>query len=184
MKISLTGKQLRAALHNAAVKDVRYYLNGLYFDIDNKKLVATNGHHMYTSTIYCEKDEHDINDLKSFILPRLKVATTVINAVITYTGYKNIQVKLIYKNGDKTFQCFEAIDSTYPNYERLIPSGVKDVKELYFNASYLALIEKTFGKNTEVKINFYGEGSVIKVTDSDEVDQLVIMPMNRKGFKK
>lgn len=42
MKISLTGKQLRAALHNAAVKDVRYYLNGLYFYGEGSAIKVTD----------------------------------------------------------------------------------------------------------------------------------------------
>ena len=182
MKITLTGKQLRAALHNAATKDIRYYLNGLFFDLDTNKLVATNGHHMYLSTIYCESEENDVNGIESFILPRFKVAASVIKAIITYTGYKNIQVELMYKDGNATVQCFEAIDGTFPNYERVMPSGVNSVTESFFNASYMALIEKTYGKNAAIRLEFYGDNVSMLVTCKGDNAQLVIMPMRKENF--
>lgn len=182
MKIVLTGKQARAALCNAATKDVRYYLNGLYFDIANSKLVSTTGHHMYISPIYCEDK---IEGLDSFILERFQVQASIIKVEIDITAPgEPVKVSLTNKQGIVTIQMVNVIDGTFPNYERVIPSGVASVEECYFNASYMALIEKTYGKKASVKINFYGPDKSILVECKENDGQLVIMPMTKMNFEK
>jgi len=183
MKIKLSGNQLRATMINAAIKDERYYLNGVFFDLDNNKLVATNGHHMYISHISCDYENDTKENHTIFIIRRFKVATGVTDATIDYSDDdNNVTVELHYKNGDVTSQMLKPIDAKYPNYQKVIPKNHTQVKESYFNASYLALIEKTYGKNTSVKLTYFGIDEPITVQQSDSDDMLVIMPLRSDKF--
>lgn len=49
---------LRAVMGAMAVKDVRYYLNGLYLDIEAQRLVATNGHVMAHCPAWIDREIH------------------------------------------------------------------------------------------------------------------------------
>lgn len=183
MNITITGNQARAALANAAKSDVRYYLNGIYFDVDNKRLVATNGHHMYITPI--EVEEHAAN----FIVERFAVAANVNSLTFEYVDADSpINVSMITSKGVTTSQYLHIIKGNYPNYERVIPvknnNDTDKIKECYFDASYLALIEKTYGKNTQCKIEFNGEGRSILVSEKGNDSKLVIMPQTKESYDK
>ena len=47
MKLEIPTKQLEAALHLAAKKDTRFYLNSVFFDATRMNLVASDGCAIY-----------------------------------------------------------------------------------------------------------------------------------------
>lgn len=110
-------KQLKAALLFAAVKDVRYYLNGVYFD-KRGYIVATDGHRAIAI-------ETPLDIAESFIAPSgliekaLKVSdkgNEFIELEVEFsTGY-NSQAT-IKMDGIKDF----GIDGKYPDWQAVIP---------------------------------------------------------------
>ena len=183
MKITITGTQLRAAMVNAATKHQRQALTGIYFDIENNKLVASNANHMCITSISCEYENGETRSYPNFILPQFKVTRSVTNAIINYSGTNVITVILFYKNGDTINQKVKAINEIYPDYQGAIPKEARHVNESYFNACNLAIIEKTFGKNATIKIQHFELNRSIVVSQKDNNDILVVMPVFDKYAK-
>jgi len=110
-------KQLKAALLFSAVKDVRYYLNGIYFD-KRGYIVATDGHRAIAI-------ETPLDIAESFIMPSglaekaLKVSdkgNEFIELEVEFTGTHNPQA-IIKMDGIKDF----GIDGKYPDWQAVVP---------------------------------------------------------------
>lgn len=104
-----------------AQQDVRYYLNGLLIDANDKRVraVATDGHRLAFSESLCETG---LKDAVQAILPRKSVlelnrlldhAETDIELVI---GQGQVQVEV-----DTVRLTTKTIDGRFPDYERVIP---------------------------------------------------------------
>jgi hypothetical protein len=110
-------KQLKAALLFSAVKDVRYYLNGIYFD-KRGYIVATDGHR----AIAIEAGQ---TWQESFIVPSglvekaLKVSdkgNEFIELEVEFNGTYSPQA-IIKMDGIKDF----GIDGKYPEWQAVVP---------------------------------------------------------------
>jgi hypothetical protein len=110
-------KHLKASLLFSAVKDVRYYLNGIFFD-KRGFIVATDGHRAIAINTGNTFE-------RSFIVPSglvekaLKVsdkASEFIELDVEFTGTHNAQAT-VKMDGIKDF----AIDGRYPDWEAVIP---------------------------------------------------------------
>jgi len=104
-----------------AQQDVRYYLNGLLFEVSTRKIrtVATDGHRL----AYAEKDlETEISDIKQVIVPRkgvLELQRLLADSEDTVTvllANNHLQVEL-----DNTRFTSKLIDGRFPDYHRVIP---------------------------------------------------------------
>jgi DNA polymerase-3 subunit beta len=105
-----------------AQQDIRYYLNGLLFEVDGKKLniVATDGHRLsFTSTTLDNGQEKT-----QIIIPRKTIMEliklmeeedkpVIINVTKNQVTFKFNEIDLITK----------VIDGKFPDYNRVIPEG-------------------------------------------------------------
>ena len=106
-----------------AQQDVRYYLNGLLFDLADKRLrcVATDGHRL----ALCETGlEETVPTKRQIIVPRKGVQELQRlleggdRAVVLEMGRNHIRIK----RDDVTFTS-KLIDGRFPDYEAVIPIG-------------------------------------------------------------
>ena len=112
-------KQVEFAM---AQQDIRYYLNGLLFEVIANRLniVGTDGHRLsFTSTEL--KQNYDKKDV---ILPR----KTVIELIkLLDESDEDVQIELASNQVNFSFSNFKliskVIDGKFPDYNRVIPSG-------------------------------------------------------------
>ncbi|OGI42084.1 MAG: DNA polymerase III subunit beta [Candidatus Muproteobacteria bacterium RBG_16_64_11] len=106
-----------------AQQDVRYYLNGMLFDLNGKQLraVATDGHRMAVGEIALSSP---MDPARQLIVPRKGI-----QEIIRFLGDEKAEVQVqINPNhirinlADLTFTC-KLIDGRYPDYTKVIPSG-------------------------------------------------------------
>ncbi len=110
-----------------AQQDVRYYLNGLLFELDSNYLraVATDGHRL----AYCQKEINaDIPTSKQVILPRkgvlelLRLLSETDDIVRIILGTNHLQVQF-----NNFILTSKLIDGRFPDYHRVIPTGGHNV---------------------------------------------------------
>lgn len=117
MIIEIPANDYNALLATAAKDDIRYYLDGIYFDIEAMCAVATDGHALLRAPIIIQDDTDRI---APFILPRLATKPPAGGwaridtdwQTVTYVTAKMIQ-KAVYQ--------YAPIDGKYPDYLRVIP---------------------------------------------------------------
>ena len=118
-----------------AQQDIRYYLNGLLFEVDGKKLniVATDGHRLsFTSTNLKESQEKT-----QIIIPR----KTIIE-LTKLMGDDDQPVTISVTKNQVTFKfndidlITKVIDGKFPDYNRVIPIGHTNV----FDVDRLSLL--------------------------------------------
>ena len=103
-------------------QDVRFYLNGMFFELENEKLtcVTTDGHRLAvaSSNNFTASQEKNL----SMIIPGkaindlAKLLDTVDDEVTLGFGSQHFQVKLPHANFSS-----KHIDGQYPNYKQVIP---------------------------------------------------------------
>jgi DNA polymerase-3 subunit beta len=140
--ITFTKSQLRAALSHAAVKDIRYYLNGVLLEFTASgdiHIVATDGHRMFCGLIPAAIARWTDTPQKgpfSIIVPSDTVKTAV-------KGKGDITLSAMpdgrYSLGDPIFT---PIDGKFPDWRRVIPTKRIQQDALQFNWSYIADAEK------------------------------------------
>ena len=150
-------KRVRAAI---STEETRYYLNGIYFVIDNGKMlaVATDGHRLSISSIDAEEIPEN---LPTVILPKKAVAE-ILKLVTTLEGMISVEINeraMRFTIGDVVLQS-KLIDGTFPDYERAIPTDHKIVAKMQANELATAIdristisSEKTRGVSVEISKN-------------------------------
>lgn len=112
-------KQVEFAM---AQQDIRYYLNGLLFEVCDKRLniVGTDGHRLsFTST-----DLTESYDKQEIILPR----KTVIELIkLLDDSEEDVQIEMSSNQVNFSFSNIrlisKVIDGKFPDYNRVIPTG-------------------------------------------------------------
>ena len=142
-----------------AQQDVRYYLNGLLFDLKGKTLrcVSTDGHRL----ALCETELHEsIENRKQIIMPRkgvLELQRLLEDGdgeIVLEVGNNHLRVS----RSDVTFST-KLIEGKFPDYEAVIPIGAdKEIRinrELFRNALQRAAIlsnEKFKGVKLDINL--------------------------------
>jgi DNA polymerase-3 subunit beta len=113
-------KLISSVIYSMAQQDIRYYLNGVLFVIENNKLclVATDGHRL----AYAESFIESVNTKFEFILPRKAVAELSKNLI-------EADEKIIFEVGEKQVKTSlnditlvsKLIDGKFPDFQRVIP---------------------------------------------------------------
>ena len=110
-----------------AQQDVRYYLNGLLFQAENTgiRAVATDGHRL---ALYFHSYKLNINNVFSLIIPyktvnELRRQLSYVNSNVTI----EFSERIIRFSFQSTLSTSKLIDGRYPEYERVIPSGLMKV---------------------------------------------------------
>lgn len=124
-KITVNAKDITEALrkvrHAIAVNDVRYYINGVCFDLsgDNLNLVATDGHRLAIEQIPAQSDS-PINVI---------VPANAVNYIINLLQKTDDDVIIsCFNNGmlinkEDTALSFKFVDGKFPDYNRVIPKS-------------------------------------------------------------
>jgi len=115
-------KLIECCQFSMAQQDVRYYLNGMYFETNGALLrtVATDGHRLSISTY---NDAKNSFESQGIILPRkgvMELSRLLVDADANITlliGKSNIKALV----GHYTFTS-KLIDGAFPDYKRVIPS--------------------------------------------------------------
>jgi DNA polymerase-3 subunit beta len=129
LEFNLSQKQFKHQLNSVAfamaLQDVRYYLNGMLFKIENNELVvvATDGHRMA-----CSKASCDAGDGKKIevILPR-KTVNELLRLLEDKNSEQTINIKvnsqqITFNLGDVEL-ISKLIDGKFPDYTRIIPKN-------------------------------------------------------------
>ncbi len=125
VSFAIAQKQLKQLIYNSAfamaLQDVRFYLNGMLFDINHKTLrvVATDGHRLSTATTLLETEGLPITQA---ILPRkgvieLQKLIGDDDSLLSFSLAKNY---LTVHFEDIIFTC-KLIDGRFPDFNRVIP---------------------------------------------------------------
>lgn len=110
-----------------AQQDVRYYLNGLLFEVSANYLraVATDGHRL----AFCEKETTaDIADIKQVILPRkgvlelVRLLSDTDDKVKIVLGTNHLQVEF-----NDLRLTSKLIDGRFPDYNRVMPDSGSNI---------------------------------------------------------
>jgi DNA polymerase-3 subunit beta len=136
-----------------ALKDVRYYLNGMLLESEENKLncVSTDGHRLAKSVLF---GQIELKENISCILPRKGI--TELTKILSSTSEQNLEV-IINKNQI----CIEIgsikyisklIDGRYPDYKKVIP--LMNDKEVLINKDSLKNILSRISVLTNE--NFHG----------------------------
>jgi len=126
LSFALSQHQLKSLIHRTAfamaAQDVRFYLNGMLFDIQGSQLrvVATDGHRLSTCATQLAVEELPASQA---ILPRkgvlelqklLQDEETLVEMALAQ-NYLTVQLE------DTTFTC-KLVDGRFPDYRRVIPA--------------------------------------------------------------
>ena len=104
-----------------AQQDVRYYLNGMLWEVagNNLRAVATDGHRMALCDVECEAD---VEENLTAILPRKGIME-----LSRLLGEDEIDISLgsNHMRVSSADFCFTSklVDGAYPDYERVLPKG-------------------------------------------------------------
>ena len=170
--------QLRELLNSVsfsmAIQDVRYYLNGLFLQVNGKKLIAvtTDGHRLCFNKITIPSLEESTESI-SCIVPRkavielqkiLSVEKDVNIEICIQSNYIEISLprkKLISK----------LIEGNYPDYQKVIPNESKH-KIMFNKKEFLDKLNRvsilTSEKYRGIRITLERETAVLQSTNSDQ----------------
>ncbi len=130
VEISLTQSELRGLIEKTqfsmANQDVRYYLNGMLFEIDGTTLrsVATDGHRMAVSQTALGADFAN----KQIILPRkgvlelVKLLDAPEQPVVLQIGSSNLRAEV-----NNFIFTSKLVDGRFPDYRRVMPQSTNKV---------------------------------------------------------
>ena len=134
-KISVTQRQFRYLLgqtqFSMAAQDVRYYLNGLLLLVDGGELraVATDGHRLAYASM--SLGENTVLPRQELILPR-KTVLELNRLLADSEDLLHIEMssnQIRFQFGSITLVS-KLIDGKFPDYERVIPTSLKNVVTL------------------------------------------------------
>ena len=125
--IKIKQDDLKSLIENTSFsmgnQDIRAYLNGLFFEINNDSLtvVATDGHRLSIGEI---KQDNKLDEKKTVILPRKAVIE--LTKLLNKSTQKMAEIHL----SDNYFSLFDSntkiisrlIDGNFPNYKQVMPT--------------------------------------------------------------
>lgn len=126
MSQSLLRRAIDRVSFAMAQQDVRYYLNGMLFEVDNQSLrtVSTDGHRLATCVVNIEglDTQHQIILPRKGVLELAKLLTAP-EASVTLSLSSN---HLRAKTDDYTFTS-KLVDGKFPDYSRVIPRNGSNI---------------------------------------------------------
>lgn len=187
MKFSIQRKSIRAMLHLAAKKDIRYYLQGVNVVRDNRGtyLEATDGHVLGRLLIDGIRSDTKLNVvLPTDALTKLK-GTKKQSEEWLHFDVNGLSVECI---DSQSTTRFSAHDARFPDTDRVIPLVFKDedVKPATFNPDLLVrfvdVSEDLYGKRQIPHVLQRGtQSAIVSFPKFDDSFIGVIMPMREDG---
>lgn len=167
--LQINSKAIAAAAVCQAVKDVRYYLNGVYVQPlssgSGARVIATDGHRMIVVTDTEAELAEEFHE-KGVILAFENTAITKMKAknAGTLTVSRVDEDTVIAKTESGHLSSVEVIDGTYPDWTAVVPDQLpaKSTNKSAFQAEYMA------GFCAVAKILDVSGGAVSFVNGADE----------------
>ena len=193
ISIQVNALYLKSLRHIMAVRDVRYYLNGVLVqcDVRGKFYVACDGHRL---AVYFEKwgDGEEVQDcaviipgdVVKAIKPEKHGVAAVLSGAEKYqdehgrTVVKSLDWKLDTFNGPAL--SFKAIDGKFVDWQRVIPEKVSgDVCGVNFDylADFNACLRDGTGAKFSAVVRYNGEGAAVVMPANDVPFLGVVMTM-------
>lgn len=177
--MNIPAKYLKAALLFASKKDVRYYLNGVLFEVLNgqARLVATDDIIIGVFRL----GECSLPDTQ-IIIPRERLETIKLkDGEVTLRPGDGKTCALVYAGNEYTFT---AIDGRFPDYRRVIPSGVVSGESAQFSSELIVVLDKAYKVlnpaskwgTPYISHNGSRRGALVDLKDDNVLG--VIMPLN------
>jgi DNA polymerase-3 subunit beta len=173
MQFTIKTNEVKALLLCAAKKDIRAYLNGIYFESNTRGLtaVSTDGHRLLAI-------QFEFNERQglSAILPRealeRAIKTKATSLIITIEGNR-----FTIDDGAQSIGGL-LLEGLFPNWRRVIPSEVNG-EATSFNNDYLADFDKAArlicGGNCKVQHNGASNSAMIRFAADNVLG--VVMPL-------
>lgn len=171
MKILVDASKFKSASVCKSVKDIRFYLNGIFL-APNGDAVGTDGHCMTIAS-------------KAFTAPQgfegLVVGlNTEVPKKCEFVEFDTETKLARFLNGvaeQIAVSAFEVIDGRYPDYNRVVPKKIQTVESIGLDVKIVSKGLKVFHsvKYTGLKFEFYGADSAIKLTHPQHPDVLMIV---------
>ena len=177
MIYTIATKDLQAVSLAMAKADIRYYLNGVLFELDNAegyRLVATDGHRLH---IVCKKKSTGMSQEIIMSSDTVKQLCKLKETFFTVEPLENRQIKITTISGVLTVQ---AVEGKYPDYRRVMPTKIQQTEVTHYIPDYLvdlAKAQKILG--TEQQHGYIAQqGTNAGVyVDNDKSFYAVIMPL-------
>lgn len=145
MQLTIKQKDLKAVSLAMAVKDIRYYLMGVYIETNGAetRIVATDGHRLHAIV---EDNGGILSDVVSFTMP-LDMVKKCVSAKAhkqdkcpsIYIAYDPASGKIEAKLPDGSSIVYQATDGKFPDYTRIIPRDIPETPvAAVFNPDYVA----------------------------------------------
>ena len=172
---TITGREFRALMANAAKNDVRYYLAGFFVDTANNTLVSTDGHAMllvpFTPPADCEPRIYSFDAVK---IPKSAEIVTIDMDAHTLSA--------VSKSGKVvTTAVLAVIDGKYPDWQSVTPSDDEidsGPAAFGFNPELVARSTRELGE--VVKLQFTGsENCPFLITWNETDARAIVMPARR-----
>ena len=177
MLYTIATNDLKAVSLAMAKADIRYYLNGVLFELDNAegyRLVATDGHRLH---IVCKKKSTGMSQEIIMSSDTVKQLCKLKETFFTVEPLENRQIKITTISGVLTVQ---AVEGKYPDYRRVMPTKIQQTEVTHYIPDYLvdlAKAQKILG--TEQQHGYIAQqGTNAGVyVDNDKSFYAVIMPL-------
>jgi DNA polymerase-3 subunit beta len=180
MQFTIKTNEIKALLICAGKKDIRYYLNGVYFESSPHGLVAvaTDGHRLLAINL---PNEH--HDNVSAIVPRalieIAVKTKAPNIDISIDG---VNVTLSSAGQSTSGGLTEG---KFPDYRRVIPTTASGERTADFNNEYLVdfdKVAKLLNSSDLARVVQNGlSAAMVHFSDDNAIG--VVMPMRKEAIE-
>lgn len=182
--LNINTNQLKAAIHCAATKDVRFYLMGVHIEIcanGDVHIVSTDGNVLFAGLVCAPNVQWTDSPQKgpwSMIIPldAIKAAVKTKNQTISLTAMPDGR----YMLGDRVFS---PVDGKFPDWRRVAVSvESREEKPGQFNLDFLTRARDALGEwfGAKKRAGWYvhqaGEANAI-MTGDDMTAFCVVMPM-------
>lgn len=167
--IKVNYADLKAAMMCAATNDVRYYLNGVFFD-EKGFIVASDGHRLFCGSAVVPEGESKIVSIKGRLPTKFEYCN-IDDTSAAFFDSKDVLIGTLP---------VENVDGRYPDWRRVSSFSGAKVEAIGFNGAYLSdacKIAKLFDRKVDsLKLEFQGVDKATRVSFKGGAF-LVIMPM-------
>ena len=186
LKFTLKSHEIKALLDSVsfsmAIQDVRYYLNGLFLQVNGEELivVTTDGHRLCFNKMLVPSLKKSSESI-SCIVPRKAVME--LQKILNTEKDKNIEI-CIHSNyveislpGKKLIS--KLIEGNYPDYQKVIPDD-SEHKIMFNKKDFLEKLNRisilTSDKYRGIRITLEGDTAILQSTNSNQeeaIEQIV-----------
>ena len=174
MSITISPDLLKAAVLFTSKEETRFYLKvvAIQATLATVKVAATDGHRLFVARV----DQPENTDTFSIIIPSDAIATATKGAKYPLALSKLSDTQ--WRLGDTIFT---PIDGTFPEYSRIVPTGVSGETAQY-NPEYVAALgkaNKLLGGSSQATIGYNGDNPALVTGDGYKAHNAVavLMPM-------